>query len=77
MTKTMKSGIDFHTLLGVGGTGASVALSSWNYLAGGAAALATAAYMTICAVREWKKMRRDGKSSDGPLCENFAPKKDK
>lgn len=75
MTKTMKSGIDLHALLGIGGTGASVALSSWNHLAGGAAALATAAYMTVLAVREFKKMKRDGKNSNGPLCENFSPKK--
>jgi len=74
MTKTMRSGIDWHAFAGILGTSTAVVLQNFNAIAAGMAATATAIYMLLRCVREWKRMKRDAQNT-APLCENFAPKK--
>ncbi|MGA2854805.1 MAG: hypothetical protein ABSE90_11840 [Verrucomicrobiota bacterium] len=57
---TMKRlGIDAHALTGGAGFCASIVVGHWSELAGGLAAVATAFYMALRAVREWVKLRRE------------------
>jgi Kef-type K+ transport system membrane component KefB len=73
----MKTGIDWHAFAGILGTSTAVVLQNFNAIAAGLAATATAIYMLLRVVREWRKMKRDAQSNSGPLCENFSTKKGK
>ena len=52
-------GIDGHSWTGGAGFLASIVVSHWSEVAACTAAVATAAYMTLRAVREWVKLRRE------------------
>jgi hypothetical protein len=52
-------GVDVHAMLGGAGLLAAVSLDHWSTLAGCLAAVATAAYMSLRAVREWVKLRSE------------------
>jgi hypothetical protein len=57
-------GLDGHAITGGAGFFASVFISHWSELAGGMAATATAVYMSLCAVREWVRLRRELRSKE-------------
>jgi hypothetical protein len=57
-------GIDGHALLGMVGLVGSGILDHWSVIAGAIAASATAAYMSLRAVREWVKLRRELRSKE-------------
>lgn len=71
----MRHRFDGHAIAGILGTSVSVVLQNFSTVAAGAAATVTAVYMAVRCVREWRKMKRDASTDSGPLCENFAPKK--
>jgi hypothetical protein len=50
-------GIDGHSWTGGAGFLASVVVGHWSEIAGSCAAIATAMYMVLRAVREWVKLR--------------------
>lgn len=77
MTRVMKTGIDWHAGGGILGTSTAFVLQNFSQVAAGCAAGATALYMLLRVAREWRAMKREQEKGDGPLCENFAPKKDK
>ena len=59
---------DGHTITGIGGLFASVALTDVSAIASIAVGTATAAYMALRAAREWIKIRADIRA------ENIRPK---
>lgn len=75
--RKMKTGIDWHAFGGILGVSTSVVLQNFSQVAAGGAAVATAAYMIMRVAREWRSMKRESESGEGPLCQNFAPAKRK
>jgi len=70
--KIMKS-LDWHTLVGLAGTGGTIIAAHWSDIGAGFAGLGTGLYMIARAWHVWRKTKRDEKAP--PLCENFQPKK--
>jgi hypothetical protein len=59
-----KIGFDIHAALGGAGLLAAISIDHWSTLAGCLAAVATAAYMSLRAVREWVKLRAELRSKE-------------
>lgn len=68
----MKSGIDWHTLVGVVGTGGTVIVAHWSDIGAGFAGMGTGCYMLARAWHVWTKSRKEKAL---PLCQNFSPTK--
>jgi hypothetical protein len=65
MAVTMKKfGIDVHSMVGGAGLLGAVVVDHWSAIAGTLAAAATAAYMSLRAVREWVKLRSELRSKE-------------
>jgi hypothetical protein len=67
-------GVDVHSIVGMGGCFGTVTISQFNQAVGLCIGVATLAYMSFRAMREYRKMRAEGKHGFRPKIQHYRNK---